>query len=206
MSIPLTQDDLFQTISDLQSRVANLEQNKGFALVTQLPANPNSGDIVMLVDSTTAPTYRWAFEYNAQSASTFQWEFLGGTPAYAFSYTSSASFSFTTYGEATNNPAAITLPRAGEYLCAHGLSSSAAGTQGYTVQAISKNNVAPSAGTDPSELYIFNYMPAVNMVGHIDAELYTLAANDNLRLMQRCITGNATVYSRYLKIYPQRVS
>lgn len=81
-------------------------------LVTSLPASPFDGQEVILVDSLTAPTYRWRFRYNAGSTSSYKWEFVGGTAAYAFvetDYNTSSS----TYID-PGGPS-ILIPRAGEY-------------------------------------------------------------------------------------------
>jgi len=46
---------------------------------TTLPGSPTDGQEVVLVDSLTAPTYIWRLRYNAGSASTYKWEFIGGS-------------------------------------------------------------------------------------------------------------------------------
>jgi len=81
--------------------------------VTALPGSPFDGQLILFTDSLTAPTYLWQLRYNASSASTFKWEFIGG------SNFRSAEVDFfyanvTTY-TMTDSPAAILAPLAGEY-------------------------------------------------------------------------------------------
>jgi hypothetical protein len=47
---------------------------------TSLPASPADGQLAILVDSTTNPSYQWKFRYNAGSSSAYKWEFIGGPP------------------------------------------------------------------------------------------------------------------------------
>jgi hypothetical protein len=49
------------------------------ALGTVLPASPVDGQVFTLVDSLTAPTYAWRFQYLAAKA-TNRWLFIGGAP------------------------------------------------------------------------------------------------------------------------------
>jgi hypothetical protein len=47
---------------------------------TSLPASPYDGQEAVLVDSISNPSYQWRFRYNAGSASSYKWEFIGGSP------------------------------------------------------------------------------------------------------------------------------
>jgi len=79
---------------------------------TTFPAAPIDGQEYVLVDSLTAPSFRWRFRYNA-SATTNKWEFLGGSP---LSYSQGSALSIP--ANAWTNVAAGTLlvKRAGVYL------------------------------------------------------------------------------------------
>jgi Carbohydrate-binding module family 5/12 len=81
---------------------------------TTLPASPVDQQEAILVDSLTAPTYRWRFRYNAGSASTYKWEYIGGTPATSY-IEASESVPSTSYTELTTVGPSVTVPRAGEY-------------------------------------------------------------------------------------------
>lgn len=81
---------------------------------TSLPTAPYDTQQYILVDSVSAPTYRWAFQYNASSASTYKWEFIGGSAALTevatYETTSSSTFTALT----TAGPS-FALPRNGDY-------------------------------------------------------------------------------------------
>jgi hypothetical protein len=82
---------------------------------TSLPASPVNGQLYVLVDSLTNPSYQWHFRYNAQSTSAYKWEFIGGAPAYARVDTSEATSSASYVALATAGPS-VTVPRAGDYM------------------------------------------------------------------------------------------
>jgi hypothetical protein len=106
--------------------------NAGYGIA--LPSSPTDGMEYVLVDSVSAPSYQWRFRYNAGSASSYKWEFIGGSPAQVEvatnETTSSASFTALT----TAGPS-FTLPRAGDYMvgigCTIGKSSGSGDSHGY---------------------------------------------------------------------------
>ena len=76
---------------------------------TSLPGSPSNGQQAILVDSTSAPTFSWLFQYSTAAT---KWLFLGGSPLYA-SVEGSSSPAGTTY--AANSGPSITIPVAGLY-------------------------------------------------------------------------------------------
>jgi hypothetical protein len=82
---------------------------------TSLPASPYDGQPYILVDSVSAPTYRWSFQYNANSASAYKWEFIGGTAMQNQINTTETKAAGATYGALTTAGPTITVPRAGDY-------------------------------------------------------------------------------------------
>lgn len=82
---------------------------------TALPGSPLDGQEFTLVDSTSAPTYQWKFRYNALSASTLKWEFVGGPPFQNRVNTQENTASGTLTTLTTVGPT-FTAPRTGEYL------------------------------------------------------------------------------------------
>ncbi len=86
---------------------------------TSLPGSPTDGDEYVLVDSTSAPTYRWHLRYNGGSASSYKWEFIGGTEMYAAVDTTETTSSATYAALSTAGPT-ITLPNAGDYFVSIG--------------------------------------------------------------------------------------
>ena len=72
-----------------------------------------SGQLISLqVDATNG--INWLFRYNASSASSYKWEFLGGPPMYS-EVAASESTNATSYAALTTPGPSITLPRAGDY-------------------------------------------------------------------------------------------
>jgi hypothetical protein len=77
------------------------------------PVGPVSGDVWVATDVGGAGSgVRWAFQYNAGSASPYKWEFIGGTKKTSYDNTPQNPLANTptTYGPA------FTVPRSGEYL------------------------------------------------------------------------------------------
>ncbi len=79
---------------------------------TTLPGSPADGDKAILVDSTTAPTYTWLFQYVSGISDANKWVFLGGSPLQAQS-TSNFDNATTSFVDVTGS--SLTLPRAGVY-------------------------------------------------------------------------------------------
>lgn len=79
------------------------------------PSNPSTGDI-WIASNVDANGRRWQFQYNAGSASTYKWEFIGGPPAY--SSVDTPETTTTAWGSradlATVGPS-YTFVRAGDY-------------------------------------------------------------------------------------------
>lgn len=108
---------------------------------TALPAGPYHGQrITYQTAGMAADGVRWELEYNANSASAYKWEFIGGS---ALSSTQSAGASQTTasaatYTAMTNSPS-ITVPLAGDYrvvACGAIENAGAAGSEGRVAVAV----------------------------------------------------------------------
>lgn len=90
---------------------------KQISYATTLPGSPADGDLHVLVDSESAPTWSWMFRYVAAKASN-KWVFIGGPPAVAetgmgttFEGTASTSYA----ALATAGPS-LAVPVAGDYI------------------------------------------------------------------------------------------
>lgn len=81
---------------------------------TALPGSPNDGDLFILVDNVTTPTYSWMVRYVAAKASN-KWVFIGGAPARSFVQTNETTSSTSFTALATAGPS-VTVPVAGDYL------------------------------------------------------------------------------------------
>ena len=88
---------------------------------------PYDGQEVVLVSSTTDPSYEWHLRYNAGSTSAYKWECLGGVPYIGYS---AGNMQLTTLNTWLNVcSASLSPPRSGE----------------YRVQAVAQSN-HPTAG------------------------------------------------------------
>jgi hypothetical protein len=89
---------------------------------TIFPTSPADGNIfVYLADATNG--VNWTFKYNAGSASSFKWEFIGGPSLYAEVTTGEARTN-AAYGALTTSGPAIALPFAGDFDVAIGFAGS----------------------------------------------------------------------------------
>jgi len=82
---------------------------------TTFPTAPAHGDEHVLVDSLTNPSYQWRFRYNANSTSTYKWEFIGGTTLYAGIDPSEGTTTVSTWLDLATVGPRVILPSAGEY-------------------------------------------------------------------------------------------
>lgn len=80
---------------------------------TSLPSSPVDGHLYdYLADATNGIV--WRFRYNAGSASSYKWEFIGGAPLFAIIDTQETA-PITTYGDCATVGPSIVLPLAGDY-------------------------------------------------------------------------------------------
>jgi len=169
---------------------------------TSFPGSPADGQVFILVDSTTSPTYWWQFRYNANSSSTYKWEFIGGAPIYA-NIDTQESVTNTSYADPTTPGPSITVPRAGSYEIAHGAHAQCAAAN-FAV-------VSPKLGAATPQLadgaFAYNASAATEAaVSH--TIIKTLAAADVVKLQYSSLSGSAVAYFRYrwLLIRPLRLS
>ena len=176
---------------------------------TSLPTGSNNLRYI-LVDSVSAPSYQWELRYNGSASGSYKWEFLGGIP-----YMSSEADISVEYGSysVTGSPAAITVPRSGEYLVGVqglGLIQNNAGQTAATYLGVRVNS------TDPSDLdckAVYTWENQGNQWGFGDGGemklVKTLAASDTLRLAHRMTAESdcgASWYNARLFLYPLRIS
>ena len=81
------------------------------APATTLPNSPSNGQQAILVDSTSAPTYSWLFQYQSSAS---KWIFLGGAPLRnSADATANSAAASGVYSGALGM--SVTIPRAGTY-------------------------------------------------------------------------------------------
>lgn len=105
---------------DISGSAAITGGKLNFNYGTSLPGSPTDGDLAVLVDSTSSPTYQWLFRYHSGSSNTEKWEFVGGTSLVAEVATSQATGSLGSYLALATGGPTITIPRAGVYTITHG--------------------------------------------------------------------------------------
>lgn len=90
------------------------------AVTAGLPTSPNDGDKIVLVDSTSAPTYAWLLQYiNAKSSN--KWQAIGAPPAVVAvsALETTASTAYANLSGGATGPS-FTIPVAGDYIISHG--------------------------------------------------------------------------------------
>lgn len=85
------------------------------SVATTLPGSPSDGQITVLVDSTSAPTYLWVLVWNSTAS---KWYYVGGLPAVVIVDTSEGladSAAATSYNALATAGPSFTVPNAGDY-------------------------------------------------------------------------------------------
>jgi hypothetical protein len=166
---------------------------------TSLPGSPYDGQVYTLVDSTTTPTYQWTFRYNAGSSSSFKWEFIGGTPAYAAVETAQTTASAVFVDLATVGPS-FTVPRAGDYLFRW--SADVGNTVGGSTDII----VLIKGGVEFDRITQQIVGGGGQSAPMREVLLTGLAANDAFKFQYLTTGGTATFQKRRMAVTPTRVS
>lgn len=163
---------------------------------TSLPSNPVNGQEHVLVDSLTAPTYQWRFRYNANSTSTYKWEFVGGTLVHVevIAAISTGSGSFVDVGGPS-----FAIPRAGDY-------NFGIGGQVQGIGALSPNGAGLTATDDYSVTWAATgtgFSMNMNVWSEFRRNGLTTGT---VSAFLRLISGSASSQRTRLRIQPVRVS
>jgi hypothetical protein len=188
-----TSKGIIQLAGDLGGTAASPTVNRpkvtAGAFSSGPPGSPADGDIWVAL-SVDANGTAWQFRYNAGSASTYKWEFIGGAPS-NISYTPSTGMAG---GWNAYNPQMNPVARAGQYLVGGSatiinqtatvgqvaLSCSISGVMGYATTQATFQNLAANGAIGLS------YNPApftVAAAGSIALAAY-IAMNCNISLAQ----------------------
>lgn len=120
------------------------------SVVTSLPGSPTNGQIVVLTDSLTAPTYAWTLLYLTGIGDAYKWICLGGSPLESRVATPETRSAATYAALATLQQVAV--PRAGIYTvkvsCQHYESSD------FAVPAMSYDGAGVAASDDRAAMGI----------------------------------------------------
>lgn len=159
------------------------------------------GDIAVLVDSLTLPTYTWMFRYHAGSSNPDKWEFMGGAPGMTEVNTSETTAS-ATYAALTTAGPSFTIPRSGVYAvaigCATGLSTLGEGRMSYDIGG---------TGAVDADSTIAASSSATNRYSVSAERPKTIAAAATALVAKyRVTTGTGTFLDRWMRVIPVRVS
>lgn len=184
-----------------QEKVTSIPTTNG-GYGTSLPSSPTDGMEYTLVDSTTAPTYQWRLRYNASNASSYKWEFVGGSDAVVRVETSEV-VNNTGYIDLSTAGPSFTVPRAGIYTVTWG--ANVLGNSGSGMYAAVKIG---SAATSDAESVFGVPSGGINSSFSLSGtKQLTCAASDVLKLQYRQDTANANnAQRRFISVTPVRVS
>lgn len=168
--------------------------------VTSLPGSPFDKQQALLVDSLTAPTYAWLFQYEAGISDANKWVFVGGSPAFAEVDTSEGTTS-TTYTDLTTVGPSLTMPRAGIYTV-----RASAGIEPDT--AAGYGDVGLKIGAAAATQFLVAGNTTVNgLVWGASEDRITVSASDLVKLQYLRIFGATVLFRRRkLAIIPVRVA
>lgn len=164
------------------------------------PSSPSSGDI-WVGTNVDANGTRWQFQYNAGSASTYKWEFIGGAPFAVSTVSLSAWGSLNVWNAFPNLGGGYTAGRSGEYLAQGsfaGIGASGAGTiqLGFSIGGGTPGITRSVAWPSTSYGWFLGITPIV----------YTVTSGNSIDLKYNT---NATPYGfsgAEMSLIPRRVS
>lgn len=170
------------------------QQTSPAPYATTLPASPVDGQEVILVDSTSAPTYWWRMRYNL-AVSGDKWEYVGGVPARVI-YLTQESLGSSTVWQDSPTVVKFIVPRLGTY--------DATGQVRFTC-AVANNvhlglTVGAGGGSPP---YATGSVAANNWTTITNYQRLAVAAGSDVRLRYAQDVGSAgQVDSRSLFVTP----
>lgn len=169
--------------------------------VTALPASPDDGEQVYFQ---AAAGVIWHLRYNAASASSFKWEYVGGPPLTHEVATSQSTTSATYADLATVGPQ-VTLPLAGDYDVQFGTTVQINPSTGNRVANIAVKRGA-AATADADSLNYANGNLTIRVPGLARAIRMTGLAAAAVLKMQYKVSGDTLVcQDRWMRVTPVRV-
>jgi hypothetical protein len=163
------------------------------------PASPVDLD-VWIATAVDGNGTRWAFQYNAGSASASKWEFIGGPPALASNINQDGGNFAGAWGD-TGSVVGVTVARAGDYAC----SAAAIGVNGAGADVLGIG-IAPGAVNPTWFSAVSLAAGGQGALAVVDAPLLAVAAATLIKIRY---LGGAQVdnwKSRSLSVLPIRVA
>lgn len=170
---------------------------------TTLPSSPVSGQECILMDSLSVPTYRWHFMYNGSSGSSYKWEFIGGSWAFAQVDNSEATSSTTPANLATTGPD-FTTPYAGDWIIRW--SQRSQGTVDNNQESVIVDGTGTTniiTGSVTARTGVTSNKPChASCMG----EALNLAASSIIRMKYQSPSGSSSTFRyRQLQVIPKRI-
>jgi hypothetical protein len=159
------------------------------------PAAPSDGDIWIASSVDTNGT-RWQFQYNAGSASTYKWEFIGGSP---FVAGTNVAPTWVTGANTAFPGLSLTVSRAGEYSVFGGWSAFYSGSQ--TVEALVMIGATVFRQSDTTVTASTQWFTTAAPPG-----IYTPTAGQAVALGYAVTAAPGSFFSAGVSITPRRVS
>jgi hypothetical protein len=183
-------------VTDLTAHLGGIDSRFAPSFVTSLPSTPYDGQIIYYrADATNGVI--WQFRYNASSASSYKWEFVGGGKLYSFIATQE-NRSTTVYGDLTTVGPSITAPLAGDYHIMWG----AGGFNRSTGQGYMALNVGGTAYTTQDHYLIF---ASQGDTPWREVIIPNISAASLIKAQYASSTGQSDWWSRYMLVHPRRV-
>lgn len=166
------------------------------------PSSPSEGDEWLLP---VGSGVNWLFRYNAGSASSYKWEFMGGSSQLdqvdAIESTSSGS-----YTNLTTAGPGITISRAGDYNIRYGCKMIS--PTGFAFRCCSTVKLGSAAASENEQIVMGGPgMAAIAMDASLSREIRrTLAASDQILMQYHQDGGNSVGFQwRWLEVTPVRI-
>lgn len=164
------------------------------------PTNPQDGDEWLLP---VGNGVLWRFRYNAGSASSYKWEFIGGSPLAATVLTSENTSSTTFVDLPLGAGPSVTVPREGEYFVKHGMDGQNTTVNTWATASVRFGSTAPIA----TDQVTVGGQAVIEAAVSRELPIKTLTLNDVVKQQyQRGGTGpTVTFKERWLSMSPVRV-
>ena len=172
--------------------------------VTSLPSSPYHGQLVYYAADATNGI-NWHLRYNANSASSYKWEYLGGGSLYNAVAADESTTSATYTALTTSGPTPTTLALAGDYMIAFGSTAYTAGTNVFSYHSF---DVGGTGAIDADALEYRNSAANVPRTAQSRTVLKTgISAGSSIVSKYKSGTSGtaANFKNRWMQITPVRV-
>lgn len=169
---------------------------------TTLPGTPADGDLTILVDSTSNPTYKWLLRYNAAEA-TYKWECVGGNPLVVTTAASSTRAN-TAYGDLADAATpTFTIPNAGDWQIGISVNLNIGDSEAFCSPMMGGTEALDADAVSVAETSGSTVSPAAS-VARTNVKL-AVAASTAVKLRYKSAAGTITAKNRTLLFRPERI-